>query len=125
MATQAIILNEIVSNAARPAESAAEAARALREAQDRPRNSFSEASKVVKCPEFFGCATLDDDQSNWRDFAFAFKAWLIFADAEFESQLGLIERASENPISLPADTGTLQRAYKLYAVLSGLLRFRL
>ena len=52
MAAQATILNDIVSNAARAAESAAEAARALREAADRPKSSFSEASKVVKCPEF-------------------------------------------------------------------------
>ena len=43
---QATVLSEIVSNAARAAESAAEAARALREAQERPRNNFSEASKV-------------------------------------------------------------------------------
>ena len=92
---QATVLSEIVSNAARAAESAAEAARALREAQERPRNSFSEASKVVKCPEFFGYATADDDQNNWRDFAFSFKAWLVFADAEFDRELALIERASD------------------------------
>ena len=125
MTTQrATVLNEIVSNAARAAESAAEAARALREAQERPRNSFSEASKVVKCPEFFGYATSDDDQNNWRDFAFSFKAWLVFADAEFDRELALIERASETPISLPTDSGTLQRTYKLYAILSGLLKHR-
>ena len=121
---QATVLSEIVSNAARAAESAAEAARALREAQERPRNSFSEASKVVKCPEFFGYATVDDDQNNWRDFAFSFKAWLIFADAEFDRELALIERASDVPISLPTDPGTLQRTYKLYAILSGLLKHR-
>jgi len=54
---QAAALQDIVSNAARAAEAAAEAARALRESQDRPRSSFSEASKVVKCPEFFGYLT--------------------------------------------------------------------
>ena len=121
---QATVLSEIVSNAARAAESAAEAARALREAQERPRNSFSEASKVVKCSEFFGYATVDDDQNNWRDFAFSFKAWLVFADAEFDRELALIERASDVPISLPTDPGTLQRTYKLYAILSGLLKRR-
>lgn len=78
MATQATVLQDMVS------KSAAEAARALKEAQDRPRNSFSEASKVVKCPEFFGPATSDDDQNNWRDIAFSFKARLIFADAELD-----------------------------------------
>ena len=125
MATQASVLNEIVSNAARAAESAAEAARALQEAQERPKSNFSEASKVVKCPEFFGYTTSDDDQNNWRDFAFAFKAWLVFADADFDRELALIERASESAILLPTDPGTLQRAYKLYAILGGLLRHRL
>ncbi len=72
MAMQATILNDIVSNAARAAESAAEAARALREAADRPKSSFAEASTVVKCPEFFGYVT-DEDQNNWRDFAFSLK----------------------------------------------------
>ena len=124
MARQASVLNEIVSNAARAAESAAEAARALKEAQERPKSNFSEAAKVVKRPEFFGYTTSDDDQNNWRDFAFAFKAWLVFADADFDRELALIERASENAILLPTDPGTLQRAYKLYAILGGLLRHR-
>ena len=124
MATQATILNDIVSNAARAAESAAEAARALREAADRPKSSFSEASKVVKCPEFFGYVTADEDQNNWRDFAFSFKAWLTFADAEFDRELGVIEKASQTPIALPTEPDTLQGAYKLYAILSGLLRHR-
>ena len=127
MASQATVLEQIVSNAARAAESAAEAARALKEAQEKPRNSFSEASnvkKVVICPEFFGYATSDDDQNTWPDFAFSLKAWLGFADAEFDRELALIERASEIPISLPSDAGSLQRAYKQYAFLSGLLRHR-
>ena len=55
MAAQATILNDIVSNAARAADSAAEAARALREAADRP--------KVVKCPEFF-CDVTGDERSE-------------------------------------------------------------
>ena len=93
---QATILNDIVSNAARAAESAAEAARALREAADRPKSSFAEASnsKVVKCPEFFGYVT-DEDQNNWRDFAFSFKAWLTLADAEFDRELGIIESVTD------------------------------
>lgn len=118
LAAQATVLNKIASNAARPAESAAEAACALREAQERPRNSFREASMVVSCPEFFSYTTSDEDQNNCRDFPFSFKAWLVFADAEFDRELALIERASKIPMSLPTDAGTLQRAYKLYAILS-------
>ena len=54
MAAQATILNDM-SNAARAAEGAAEAARALREAADRPRSSFSEASKVLSVQSFRRC----------------------------------------------------------------------
>ena len=78
MATQATVLNEIVSNAARAAVPAAEAARALREATERPKGRLGEASKVVKCPEFLGYVTADENQNNWWDFAFSFKAWLTF-----------------------------------------------
>ena len=75
---QATILNDIVSNAARAAERAAEAARALREAADRHNGSFSEASKVVKCPEFFGYVTADEDQNNWRDFCIFIQSLVDF-----------------------------------------------
>ena len=57
-------------------------------------------------------------------FAFAFKAWLVFADSEFDRELAVVERSTESPITLPTDSGTLQRANKLYAILSGLLRQR-
>ncbi len=49
---------------------------------------------------------------------------MTFADAEYDKELGLIEGASDTPIGLPTEAGTLQRAYKLYAILSGLLRHR-
>ena len=72
----------------------------------------------------FGYVTADEDQNNLRDFAFSFKAWLTFADAEFDRELRIIEKASQTPIALPTEPDTLQRAYKLYAILSGLLRHR-
>ena len=71
----------------------------------------------------FGYVTADEDQNNWRDFAFSFKAWLTFAHAEIERELGIMQKASQKtPIALPTESDTLQRAYKLYAILSGLLR---
>ena len=63
---------ELITNAARAAQSAAEAARTMKEVSEaKNRSNFSEASKVVKCPEFFG--TSDEDQNCWRDFAFSSK----------------------------------------------------
>ena len=63
---------------------------------------------------------MTNDQNNWRDFAVSFEAWFIFADAEFDCELALIQRASEIAVSLPTDPSTLQPAYKLYTILSGL-----
>ena len=60
----------------------------------------------------------------WRDFAFSFKAWLIFADSGFEAELEQIEKTSDTVFSVPTNAETLQRAHKLYAILSGLLRHR-
>ena len=84
---------ELITNAARAAQSAAEAARTMKEVSEaKNRSNFSEASKVVKCPEFFGYPTSDEDQNCWRDFAFSFKAWLIFADSGFEAELSKSRR---------------------------------
>ena len=112
---------ELITSAARAAQSAAEAARTMKEVSEaKNRSNFSEASKVVKCPEFFGYPTSDEDQNCWRDFAFSFKAWLIFADSGFEAELEQIEKTSDTVFSVPTNAETLQRAHKLYAILSGL-----
>ena len=125
MAAAPEALVELITNAARAAQSAAEAARLMKEASEsKSRNNFSEASKVVKCPEFFGYPTADEDQNSWRDFAFSFKAWLVFADSGFEAELAQIEKTSDTVFSMPTNEETLQRAHKLYAILSGLLRHR-
>ena len=88
MATAPEALVELIGNAARAAQSAAEAAQLMKEASEaKSRNNFSEASKVVKCPEFFGYPTADEDQNTWRDFSFAFKAWLVFAYSNYEDEM--------------------------------------
>ena len=125
MATAPEALVELIGNAARAAQSAAEAAQLMKEASEaKSRNNFSEASKVVKCPEFFGYPTADEDQNTWRDFSFAFKAWLVFADSNYEDEMKQIEDTSDKVYSVPTNAETLQRSHKLYAILSGLLRHR-
>ena len=76
--TEAAQILEAVTLAAR---AASEAAQALKEANDQnrsQRSSFSEASKVVKCPSPFGCSHSAEDQSMWLDFSFALlcRAWI-------------------------------------------------
>ena len=102
---------ELITNAAQAGQSAAEAARMMKEASEaKSRSNFSEASKVLKCPEFFGYTTSDQDQSCWRDFAFSFKAWLMVADNGFEAELKQIEKNSDIVYSVPTNEETLQKA---------------
>ena len=72
------------------AQAAADAAKAPPEANKQAkanRSGFSEASKVVRCPAACGNATSSEDQSQWLDFAFAFKQWLCYAEPGSETDL--------------------------------------
>ena len=57
-------------------------------------------------------------------FCILFPSVVNIADAEFDQELGMIEKAPKTSSSLPLDIGILQREYKLYAILSELLRHR-
>ena len=57
-------------------------------------------------------------------FCILFPSVVDIADAEFDQELGVIEKATKTSSSLPRDIGILQREYKLYAMLSELLRHR-
>ena len=52
---------------------------------------FQRLAKVVKCPTSFGSANSAEDQSNWLDFAFSFKQWLVYAEPGFETDLKHVE----------------------------------
>ena len=98
MTTEAAQILEAVTLAA---QSASEAARALREANDQQRsqhNGFSEASKVVKCPAQFANANPTQDQSMWLDLSFAFKQWLYYAEPGYENDLVHVEDHLNTPV---------------------------
>ena len=85
---------QILNAVTQAAQAAADAAKALREANEQARanrSGFSEASKVVRCPAAFGNANSTEDQSQWLDFAFAFKQWLCYAEPGFENDLKHVE----------------------------------
>ena len=93
---------QILSAVTQAAQAAAEAAKALREANEQAkanRSGFSEASKVVKCPAAFGNANSSEDQSQWLDFAFAFKQWLCYAEPGFENDLKHVEDRLSTPVN--------------------------
>ena len=98
MTTEATQILEAVTLAA---QSASEAAKALREANDQKRSQrsgFSEVSKVVKCPTQFGNANSTEDQSMWLDLSFAFKQWLYYAEPGYESDLVHVEDHLNTPV---------------------------
>ena len=86
--------------------------------------SYSDASKVVKMPESLGFENQDADHSKWTEFVVGFKAWLTFAEPQFDAGLRDAEAASD-----PLDINVMSaeeaaRSKRLFSVLSGLLRHR-
>ena len=86
----AVEMTATASQAEQILEAVAKAAEAasLREANEQSRaqrSGFSEASKVVKTPNAFGCANSGEDQAHWLDFSFSFKQWLFYAEPGYEA----------------------------------------
>ena len=78
----------------------------------------------VKMPESFGSENQDADHSKWTEFVVGFKAWLTFAEPQFDAGLRDAEAASD-----PLDINVMSveeaaRSKRLFSVLSGLLRHR-
>ncbi|CAE7270690.1 unnamed protein product [Symbiodinium sp. CCMP2592] len=84
---------------------------------------FSDANRILNRPACFGSTSHDSDLGSWLDWAHAFKAWLIFADPQYEIELQAIESNLdvENP-TMPAETA--ERSRRLYAILSSLLQHK-
>ena len=114
-----------LANAAMVAAQALQAsAEAMCAASIRSSGGFAEANKVLKYPEPFGSENHDGDVLAWHDWCHGFKAWIIFAQPEYDTELELIEESVEQEVSL-AETAakTRMRSLKLYAILSSFLRF--
>ncbi|OLP88375.1 hypothetical protein AK812_SmicGene30310 [Symbiodinium microadriaticum] len=109
-----------LANAAMVAAQALQAsAEAMCAASIRSSGGFAEANKVLKYPEPFGSENHDGDVLAWHDWCHGFKAWIIFAQPEYDTELELIEESVEQEVSL-AETAakTRMRSLKLYAILS-------
>ena len=53
---------------------------------------FDTGGKILKPPEVFNPATLEEEVSQWSDWSFAFKNFLAFMDYEFLADLKKAER---------------------------------
>ena len=121
-------LQQVVQAAFQAAQAAATAAKTMEETLSRKAGNgkFGEASKVVRMPDCFGVeADHDAEQSKWPEFCIGFKAWLYYAESEYEKELTFVEDnvKSAQPLS-GMNQDSKARAEQPYSILTGLLRGR-
>eukprot|EP00439_Symbiodinium_sp_Y106_P016254 s8191_g2.t1 len=86
--------------------------------------------KILKPPEAFSPATIEEEVSQWSDWAFTFKNFLAFVDQAFLTDL---KSAEDQKVEISSDISNtcfgddrerMNRGMKLYSVLSSYLRNR-
>ena len=100
-------------------------------ADSRPRAAttpFDTGGKILKPPEAFSPATLEEEVSQWSDWAFTFKNLLAFMDQDFLTDFEEAE-SQEAEIAMGGSffrgkDARKTRGLKLYSVLSSYLRNR-
>eukprot|EP00439_Symbiodinium_sp_Y106_P062327 s2311_g9.t1 len=99
----------------------------------KPKVSWRQTSpvrKILKPPEAFSPATIEEEVSQWSDWAFTFKNFLAFMGQAFLTDLKSAEDQKDeisNDISnafFGDDRERMNRGMKLYSVLSSYLRNR-
>ena len=121
-------LQQVVQAAFQAAQAASNAAKTMEETMAKRvgGSKFGEASKVIRMPDCFGTeGDHDAEQSRWPEFSMGFKAWLYYAEKEYEKELTYVEdnvKTSQPLSSMNEDSKS--RAEQLYSILTGLLRGR-
>ena len=91
---------------------------------------FDTGGKILKPPEAFSPATIEEEVSQWSDWAFTFKNFLAFMDQAF---LGDLKSAEDQKAEISNDVTNaffgndrerMNRGMKLYSVLSSYLKNR-
>ena len=121
-------LQQVVEGAFHAARAAASAAKTMEETMSKRsgNNKFGEASKVIRMPDCFGTENDHDaEQSKWPEFSMGFKAWLYYAEKEYEKELTYVEDnvKTAQPLS-SINEDSKARSEHLYSILTGLLRGR-
>ena len=127
MASPGVDVAQVVQVAAQAAQAAAQAANALQKFADRrdSASKFSEAGKVVRQPEPYGTDDMEQDISKWTEFYDNFRAWLFYADKEYEASLDHLESNTATPIDMSTlDVAVQDRSKQLCSILIGSLRGR-
>ena len=91
---------------------------------------FDTGGKILKPPEAFSPATIEEEVSQWSDWAFTFKNFLALMDQAF---LGDLKSAEDQKAEISSDVTNaffgndrerMNRGMKLYSVLSSYLKNR-
>ena len=100
---EASAIEALVTASRQSAEMAQEAIRTLKEMKEKhlrkEGGGFATASKVVKAPEAFSPANLEEELSQWQDWKLSFKSWLCFAEQAYEKEVEAVE-GSETATSM-------------------------
>ena len=86
---------------------------------------FTLANKVLKYPEAFGTENADQDALSWIAWSTSFRNWVTFAEPAYENDLAEVERRlTDVPHATNMPPVCLERARKLYVILSSVLKGR-
>ena len=86
---------------------------------------FTLANKVLKYPEAFGTENADQDALSWLAWSTSFRNWVTFAEPAYENDLAEVERRlTDVPHATNMPPVCLERARKLYVILSSVLKGR-
>ena len=119
------ILAESAARAAKSARASVESIREQATSQSASSSGHSEANKVLKYPEACGSESHDADLLSWNEWQATFRAWLFFAEGTFEDDFSTVDSHLRTPLKMHEMTEpTRNRASKLYAILSSLLKHR-
>ena len=121
---QQIDVSQLVQVTAQAAQAAAQAAAALQKVADRKDGSkFAEAGKVVSKPDAYGTDDVEQDIAKWTEFYDNFRAWLFYADPDYETSLDHLEANTSVPVDISTMDGPqVVRARQLYSILVGSLK---
>ena len=124
MQGQQMDVSQLVQVTAQAAQAASRAAEALQKIADKKDGSkFNEAGKVVSKPEPYGTDDVEQDISKWTEFYDGFRAWLLYADPEYETSLDHLESNTATPVDISTMDGPqVSRARQLYSILIGSLK---
>ena len=124
--TQVFDMTQMQLLMAQMVETAQAASQAAQAAVSRPANTtagFADANKILNRPNEFGSSSHDQDLAGWAEWSHSFRTWLVFAESDFEVDLGLVEEHLDGPVDLTMATpARIARAQRLYAILASLLR---